>query len=80
MAAEPSTLKRRRFGNILVIGSAAALPVIDFAQRAGSSPYPYRVIAGSRLAQLSDDLTGFTDTDAQPSPPPERLVRFGNQI
>lgn len=79
LAAEPSTLKGRRFGNILVIGSTSALPVTDFAQRAGGSPYPYRVIAGPRLAQLTGQLTGFTGHDAQPSPPPEPLMRLGGR-
>ncbi len=77
LAAEPSTLKGRRFGNILVIGSIAALPVTEFAQRAGGAPYPYRVISGPRLAQVTGHVTGFTDADGETSPPPEQRIRLG---
>ena len=35
LSAEPSTLKGRRFGNVLLIGSGRPLPVSAFAERAG---------------------------------------------
>jgi spermidine synthase len=51
-SAEPSTMRGRRFGNVILAASALPLPVLDYAQRAGSGPYPYRVLTGSRLTQL----------------------------
>src|SRR5215211_6426941 len=53
LCAEPSTLKGRRFGNVILVGSpAAALPMTEIADRTGRSPYPYRVLHGARLDQL----------------------------
>jgi spermidine synthase len=71
LSAEPSTLKGRRFGNLLMVGSDAPLPVTAFAERAGRGPYPYRVLHGGRLAQLASGHTGFTLADAQRSAPPD---------
>jgi spermidine synthase len=71
LSAEPSTLKGRRFGNVLVLGSDAPLPVTAFADRAGRGPYPYRVLHGGRLAQLASGHTGFTLADAQRSALPD---------
>jgi spermidine synthase len=78
LAAEPSTLKGRRFGNLLLFGSDAPLPVPALAERAGRPPYPYRVVHGARLAQLAAGWSGFSDADAEPSPPPpDGRTRFG---
>lgn len=75
---EPATLKGRRFGNVVLAGSAQPLPVAEIAQRAGSSPFPYRVLHGSRLTQLMAGATGFRDGDAEPSPePPQGMTFFG---
>jgi spermidine synthase len=71
LSAEPSTLKGRRFGNVLVLGSDAPLPVTAFAERASRGPYPYRVLHGGRLAQLASGHTGFTLADAQRSALPD---------
>jgi len=68
--AEPSTLKGRRFGNVIIAGSARPMPVAEIAQRAGSSPYPYRVLHGSRVAQLIEHVTPFRDGDSEWSPSP----------
>lgn len=70
LSAEPATLKGRRFGNLLVLGSGSPLPVTELAARAGTGAYPYRVVHGARLNQLVGGLIGFTEADGQPSPPP----------
>lgn len=76
--AEPATLKGRRFGNLVLAGSPAPLPVAEIAQRAGSSPFPYRVLHGARLTQLTAGATGFRDGDGELSPaPPGGLNYFG---
>jgi spermidine synthase len=72
LCAEPSTLKGRRFGNVILAGSSAALPVSKVADRAGRPPYPYRVVHGARLDQLVAKAAPFTDADAQWSPEPPR--------
>ncbi|MBA3528506.1 MAG: fused MFS/spermidine synthase [Propionibacteriaceae bacterium] len=78
LSAEPATLKGRRFGNVLMVGSNAALPHLELARRAGSSAYPYRVVHGDRLAQLMGDGTPFQDCDAEMSPhPPAGMTHFG---
>ena len=69
-SAEPSTLKGRRFGNVILGASALPLPVAAYAQRAGSGPYPYRVLHGARLDQLVAGARPFRGTDVSPSPDP----------
>lgn len=77
MSAEPATLKGRRFGNVLIAGSGAPLPVTELARRAGSSPFPYRVLDGARLSQLIGGAAAFTDATAEMSPqPPHGLAHF----
>ena len=69
-SAEPSTMKGRRFGNVIVAASALPLPATDFAQRAESGPYPYRVVTGARLTQLVGGARPFAGSDVSPSPDP----------
>lgn len=69
-SAEPSTLKGRRFGNVIVAASNVPLPVADYAQRAGSGPYPYRVLHGTRLEQLVAGARPFAGSDVSASPDP----------
>ena len=70
LSAEPATLKGRRFGNVLVLASAVQLPHQELADRAGRSPFPYRVVHGDRLRQLLGGGMPFTDADAERSPEP----------
>ncbi len=70
LCAEPATLKGRRFGNVIVVAGAASGPFVALAERAGSGPFPYRVLHGARLAQMLAGAAPFTDADAEPSPPP----------
>lgn len=69
-SAEPATMKGRRFGNVLVVGSATPLPVAEFARRAGSGPYPYRVVHGVGLVQLIAGARPFAGDDVSASPVP----------
>jgi len=75
--AEPATLKGRRFGNVLIFASCEPLPLAQLASRAGSGPYPYRVLHGLRLRQLIGGAHPFSRTDAAPSPVPPRGALFG---
>jgi len=78
LCAEPATLKGRRFGNVLLAGSKAALPLLQLARKAGSSAFPYRVVHGERLVQLIGGGAPFTEADAEMSPrPPHGMTHFG---
>ncbi|MDO5683041.1 MAG: fused MFS/spermidine synthase [Propionibacteriaceae bacterium] len=70
LSAEPATLKGRRFGNVLLAGSAVALPIAALARRAAGSVFPYRILHGTHLARFGSGATPFTDRDSSPSPEP----------
>jgi spermidine synthase len=75
LCAEASTLKGRRFGNVIVVGGTTPLPYAAIADRAGRSPFPYRVLRGARLNQLLADSLPFGDDDASESPEPGTSAR-----
>ena len=81
LCAEPSTLKGRRFGNLVLVATDRGLDVAAWAvlaDRAGRPPFPYRVVHGARLDQLVGGARPFTDDDAEPSPlPPADLFGLG---
>jgi spermidine synthase len=73
LCAEPSTLKGRRFGNVVLVATDRPLGAAEWgalADRAGRPPFPYRVLHGARLDQLVGGALPYTDEDAEPSPPP----------
>ena len=75
LCTEPSTLKGRRFGNLVLLGTDRRLGADEwaaFADRAGRPPFPYRVVHDARLDQLVGSARALTDADAEPSPPPPR--------
>jgi hypothetical protein len=68
LAAEPATLRGRRFGNLLVVASRGPVPTEALRARATTSPLPYRVLDAR---QVSDSFGGgvpFTDADSEHSP------------
>lgn len=79
LCAEAATLKGRRFGNVILVGSARPLPVETIAHRAARLAYPYRVVSEARQAQLLRGVATFTDADAEPSPePPSGALHLGH--
>jgi hypothetical protein len=77
LMAESSTLKGRRFGNIILVGCGRPLATDEIAAAAGRVLYPYRVLSGARLAQLLAGASPFTDRDAAESPlPPRGMSHF----
>ncbi|WP_375424735.1 spermidine synthase [uncultured Friedmanniella sp.] len=74
---EPATVKGRRFGNVVLVGSDRPLPLEEIARRAGSAPYPYRVLHGPRLDQLQAGASPFTEADRASSPAPPQDLLFG---
>jgi hypothetical protein len=75
LCAESSTLKGRRFGNVIIAGGATTLPYASIADRAGRPPFPYRLLHGGRLRQLLADSAPFGDDDAEESPEPGRSLK-----
>ena len=67
LCADPSVLKRRRFGNIVLAASRVPLPVLELAQAAARAPFPTSVLAGSQLAPLLSGVVPLTDDDAMSS-------------
>ncbi|MDH6125784.1 fused MFS/spermidine synthase [Kitasatospora sp. GP82] len=70
LAAEPSVLRGRRYGNILLIGSDRPLPVEALSRRLAADPFPARLCDGPDLAELIGRTAPVSDADAQDSPPP----------
>ncbi|WP_156096578.1 spermidine synthase [Amycolatopsis jejuensis] len=78
LLAEPSVLRGRRFGNLVVAASRLELPTADLTRRAASSPYPARVLHGTELRQLRGKAEPVTDAEplASPTPPEDVLGIF----
>ncbi|HEX5494497.1 MAG TPA: fused MFS/spermidine synthase [Mycobacteriales bacterium] len=68
LVAEPAVLRGRRFGNLVLAGSGAALPVADLVRHTAAAPFPARVLAGSGLHRFVAGAAPFTDADAVASP------------
>jgi spermidine synthase len=70
VTAEPATLKGRRRGNVLIIGSDAPLPWRELEHRAARQAFPYRVLAPADVRSRFASAGPFTDADTAASPPP----------
>ncbi len=68
--AMPQLLHGRRFGNLVLVGSAAPLPVTDLVRRAAGDAFPSRVLSGSDLRRFTGDATVPVDGATTPSPLP----------
>jgi len=66
------TLKARRFGNVVLLGSHRPLPVDKLAQLVARDPTPAKVIHGSDLIAFTAGAPIVTDATATPSPTPAR--------
>ncbi|WP_230208981.1 spermidine synthase [Nostocoides sp. HKS02] len=68
--AEVDIWKRRRFGNLVLVGSRVPLPVAEIVRQVAKAPFPSRVLDGTALTRALGSAAPFTDHDARPSPPP----------
>jgi spermidine synthase len=77
VAAEPGIWRGRRFGNVVLLGSAEPLPVADLARRCAGDPAPARVTAGQALTRFVAGAAVVTDGTAiaSPEPPPGLFQR-----
>lgn len=76
--ADPGTLKGRRFGNVVLIGSHAELPLGEMPRVYSADPLPAKVVAGRELRDFIAGAPVVTDATAVPSPEPSRTV-FGGR-
>jgi spermidine synthase len=74
IAADPSMLKGRRFGNIVIYASYDELPFAGMPRRLASDPAPAKLVADDELRRFIAGAPVVTDATAVPSPPPARSV------
>nr|WP_198042167.1 fused MFS/spermidine synthase [Kitasatospora azatica] len=78
LVAEPSVLRGRRFGNLLLVGSDQDLPAEALARRLAGDPFPARLVDGPELRRLVGSAEAVTDAEAAPSPvPPKGAFSIG---
>ncbi|QMU76530.1 spermidine synthase-like protein [Streptacidiphilus sp. PB12-B1b] len=70
LVAEPSVLRGRRYGNLVLLAADHELPAAELARRTAADPFPARVVHGDRLELLTGRARPVTDATAAPSPPP----------
>ena len=81
LLAETQILKGRRFGNVVLIGSNAELPMDFIPRLLAGGPHPAKAVAGAELRQFIGGASVVTDQTAVQSPPPAQSifqVRGGN--
>ncbi|MFJ8297030.1 spermidine synthase [Streptomyces sp. NPDC094447] len=70
LAADPTVLRGRRFGNAVLLASDGELPVAELTRRVATDPHPGRVEHGRALADFAGGAAPVTDASAKPSPVP----------
>ncbi|MFE9423788.1 spermidine synthase [Kitasatospora sp. NPDC006697] len=70
LIAEPPVLRGRRYGNLLLLGSARPLPAAALTRRLAADPFPARLMDGADLAALAGRSAPVPDTEARMSPAP----------
>lgn len=73
MLGFPTILLGRRFGNILVVGSRAELPVRGIIEDLGRAAPRQAALHGRLLVEHVGDAVPLTDADPMPSPAPHGL-------
>lgn len=78
VVAEPSVLRGRRFGNIVLAVSNEPLPLDALVRSTASDVFPARVVQGAALERLTEGASPVADGEAAPSPePPEGAFSIG---
>lgn len=65
---EQAVWRGRRFGNLVLVASAAPLPVVELDRRCAADPVPARTVAGAELERFEGGAGVVTDATAVPSP------------
>jgi spermidine synthase len=66
---EPSVLRGRRYGNLVLVGSNVSLPEQAITRRAARGAVAGRVLGTARALDLAGTATVLTDPQAAPAPP-----------
>ncbi|MFI8369569.1 spermidine synthase [Streptomyces sp. NPDC085466] len=78
LIAEPAVLRGRRFGNAILVASAAPLDVPALSRRTAGDAFPARVEHGDALARFTGDAVPVDDAEAVGSPvPPDGAFGIG---
>lgn len=76
LLADPGVLRGRRFGNVVLAGSAVPLPLDGLRRRAARAAGTARVVAGDDLVAFVAGARPVTDASAAPAPlPPPEVFR-----
>ncbi len=76
LRSDAAVFRGRRFGNVVLAASRAALPVDQLSRAAASAMFPQRLVAGAQLATFAGRARVLTDADAMRSPaPPDEIWR-----
>jgi len=70
MLSTPSVFRGRRFGNLVLLGSAVPLPVAQLRRATASDPFPARVVDGDDLDRMAIGSEPVDDENAEASPHP----------
>ena len=70
LLADSAVLRRRRFGNLVGLGSDGPLPIAALTRQAAGAAFPARVLAGGELTRFIAGTRPMTDATATDSPPP----------
>ncbi|PKV84473.1 spermidine synthase [Streptomyces sp. TLI_146] len=78
LIAEPSVLRGRRFGNVVLLASHGPLPIAPLARLTAGDAFPARVEHGDAVRRFTGGARPVPDSEAQPSPePPEGAFGIG---
>ncbi|WP_369203341.1 spermidine synthase [Streptomyces sp. PU-14G] len=78
LLAEPSVLRGRRFGNVVLLASRHEQAWEELARRCAADPFLARVVHGPELRRLAEGARPVEDGDAVPSPqPPDGAFSIG---
>ena len=72
--AETQVLKGRRFGNVVLAGSRAGIPLDWLPRLLAAGPHPAKAVVGVELASWTAGAAVTTDADAVASPEPSHGV------
>jgi spermidine synthase len=70
LMADTAVLRGRRFGNLILAGSRAGLPLAGLARRAATDPQPWQLVHDAALDRFEAGARPVTDASARPSPAP----------
>lgn len=72
--AETQILKGKRFGNLVMVGSAGELPFDWISRLLAAGPHPSKSVVGAELREFIARAPVVTDGTATPSPPPLKNI------